>query len=346
MYGRNDQLPKEAIDFLGNIHGALKTVPKRNEFARSLELRAARAIDQGLDITDPLVQTRLAQEAYQDANRSIFMQDNRVVSGYKAMVKRWGQPDKSTGHTPLGMKALTTAANVALPIVKIPVNLVAETMEYATGTVTGSARLANAYRKGIETLPPDQADMIARQLKKGLLGAAVMLLGFFNPQTFGGYYQPGEKRKKTDVKPGAMKVLGANVPAYLLDSPLMQVGQIGATIRRVADSKLRKHDTATQGTGAGIRAGALGLAEQVPFIGNIVEDVKLFSPQERDRFLAELAKNIIVPRGVSWVAEQTDKNAQGQKVNRRPVTMTKGVEAGIPGLRKNVPVNRRQPVSP
>lgn len=345
-YGPNNQLPREAIDFLGSIHGALKTVAKRNEFARSLELRASKAIEQGLDITDAMVQSRLALEAYRDANRSIFMQDNRVVSAYKAGIARLLQPEKSTGQVPTSRKVIATGLNVALPIVKIPSNIVAETMEYATGSVTGSFKLANAYRKGIDNLPPEQADIIMRQLKKGSLGAAAMLIGYFNPQAVGGYYQPGQKRNPKDVPVGGMRLFGVTIPNYLLHSPFLETFQMGATIRRVADSKLHKKDTETQGIPAGIIAGGLGLLDEVPFVQDMTEWVKALNPQERGAFEGELAKSIIIPAGVQWLAKRMDKDKQGNVVNRQPKTAWQHFETGIPGLRKNVPINRKQPTFP
>ena len=173
-----------------------------------------------------------------------------------------------------------------------------------------------------------------------------MLLGYLSPQAVGGYYQPGEKRKASDVPAGGIKMFGVTIPNYLLHSPLLETLQIGATIRRVADSKLRKKDTEPQGLAVGVSAGALGLTEEVPFIREMAEVTKAFNPQERGAFTGELAKSIIIPQGVQWLAQQMDKNAEGQKVNRKPGTALQHIETGIPGLRKNVPINRRQPVTP
>ena len=328
---------------MGNLHGALKTVTKRNEFARSLQKRAEAAMKAGIDTTDPLVQTRLAVDAYKDANRSIFMQDNRVVAGYKRLLSGIEQVDKTTGKVPLCGKILGTAARVLLPIVKIPTNIVAETFEYATGTVTGSARLARALSKGVENLKPEEADLIMRNLKKGSLGAAVMLLGFFNPNVVGGYYQQGEKRKKTDVKPGQVRAFGHDIPSYLLHNPLLETLQLGATIRRVADSKLRKRDTENQGIGAGVMAGALGLSEEVPFVREMDEVRKAFNPHERGAFFGELGRSALVPQAVQWVAQHTDKDAQGNLIARKPATAMERVKVGIPGLRQQVKKNPVQP---
>ena len=343
LYGRNRGFPNEMIDFMGNVHGALKTVTKRNEFARSFEKRTAAATRQGIDASDPFVQMRIAKEAYQDANRSIFLQDNRVVSAYKRALSALDQPNKATGKVPLTSKIAGTAARVLLPIVKIPTNIVAETMEYATGSVTGSARLARAYRRGIETLQPQEADLIMRQLKKGSLGGAAMLLGFLVPTMFGGYYQQGQKRKPKDVKEGGARVAGVNVPNYILHNPTLEALQVGATMRRVADSKLHKKDRDRQGITAGVVAGGLGLAEEVPFVREMMETVKAFNPSERGQFLGELTKSITVPQLLQSAANATDKNKAGNLIQRKPATILQHVETGIPGLRQTVP---KKPVKP
>ena len=41
LYGRRDVMPREMIDFLGSVHGALKAPVKRAEFTRSLQKRFA-----------------------------------------------------------------------------------------------------------------------------------------------------------------------------------------------------------------------------------------------------------------------------------------------------------------
>src|SRR5262249_27593832 len=154
---------------------------------------------------------------------------------------------KETGRVPFGSKVGATALKILFPIVKVPTNIVAETMQYSVGTVTGSLRLANAFRRGIDTLKPGEADLIMRELKKGSVGAAGILLGYLNADKIGGYYQRGQKRDKSDVGFAKIRVFGVDIPTYLIHNPLLETLQIGATIRRVSDSKLRKKDNTPQG---------------------------------------------------------------------------------------------------
>lgn len=337
VFGKLRAEPQSFIDLFGNVHGALKAPVKRMEFARSFQKRAEALMRQGVDVSNEMVQTRIGLEAYQDAERAIFLQPNRINAAYRLALRGLEKPDKATGKIPLAAKTAGAAVRTLLPIVRVPTNIVGETMEYAIGGLTGSARLARAYRNGIENLQPEEADLIMRQLKKGLLGGAALLLGWFAPKMFGGFYQEGEKRKKGDIAADAARVAGADIPPSLIHHPLVNAVQIGATARRVADSKLRKKDQATQGLTAGALAGALGLADQVPFIREQEETVKAMNPHERQQWFGELAKSLAVPQLLQDIAARRDVDAQGRPIPRQPRTTLEAIETGIPGLRERVP---------
>lgn len=338
VYGKDPGLPQSFVDIFGNIHGALKAPVKRAEFARSFEKRAQFYADKGIDITDEFVQTRIGLEAYQDAERAIFMQKNLVNDMYKRALGRADQPLKETGKPSAGGQVAGTTLRTLLPIVKIPTNIVVETVQYAIGTLTGSTRLAMAFRKGIEELKPEEADLIARHLKKGSIGAAVMLAAFLNPKILGGFYQQGKKPDKNAIPPDAARVGGVTIPATVLEHPLVKAAQIAATVRMVAESKLRKKDKSAQGLGAGALAGAIGLADSVPFVREMTEVSKLMNPYERGQWINELIKSRTEPQLLQSIAQGTDKDAKGNPVKRKPEGLKQTLESGIPGLRQNVPV--------
>lgn len=328
-------LPRSVIDFFGNLHAALKAPVKRAEFARAFEKRVSAAIHDGVDVSDPMVQTRLSVESYKDANRSIFLQDNRLVNFFKAGFRALEQPNKETGKPTVGGKLAATAGRLALPILRVPTNIVAETFTYAFGSLAGGLRLANAFAKGFENLQPQEADLIMRELKKGSLGAAVMLLGYFNASNIGGYYQPGQKRDPKDVKFGDVRLFGHEIPSFLVHNPLLEVLQLGATIRRVADAKVKGQ---TKGLWSGLMAGALGLTEEIPFVREMFGELpKMFNPSEQSSFTGELAKSIFVPQLLQWLATATDKDQAGNTVPRSPQTFMQHIETGLPGLRNTVP---------
>jgi hypothetical protein len=334
-YGKHAPMPPSAIEFIGNLHGALHSPTIRNEFARSFTQRTEWAISHGMDPTDPLVQTRIATDAYKDSKASAFLQDNRVVSAYSRAMSTFREPD-STGKVPLSSRIISTTADTILPIVKVPTNIAAETMQYALGTVTGGARLAHAYATGIEHLQPEQADSIMRSLKKGSLGAATLALGYFGAGSIGGFYQPGNRDKK-DVSFGGVRVFGHEVPKYLVENPLLAMLQVGATIRRVADSRLHVNDSDTQGAGSGAVAAALGVIDEIPFTSAVTNTARMIDPATRTKAAGDLAKSIAVPAGVQYAAQAMDKDAQGHPIKRKPEGIAQTIESGIPVLRKNVP---------
>lgn len=342
VFGKGGQLPPEAIDFFGQLHSAIKAPVKRFAFERSLQKRIVRNIKGGVDVHDPLVQTEMAMGAYKDANRAIFMQDNKVATGWQKMVHYFETVDPKTGKAPA--KAIATGMQWMLPFVKVPTNIAAEIGTNVYGVPVGTAKLLHAtFTKGIENLSADEKDIILRNLKKGSLGLAALTLGYLNPQTFGGYYQDKEKRSSSDAKANSVKLFGVNIPAWLLESPIFQAMEIGATVRRVKDTVVKG---SPKGITEGAIAGALGLAEHVPMIGQGVRINKLFdSAEDRKYYIGELAKSTAVPALLDYIAKATDPADEGSiagkilnpENKRKPESIVEHIESGIPGLRENVP---------
>lgn len=332
VFGKNrGDMPRSVIDFFGNLHGAFKAPAKRAALTRSIEIGNLRAIELGLDPTEPTVEMWIGLDAYKEGQRDIFQNDSRVANAANRAINALREPDKITGRPSVGGKSLATLADTLIPIKKVPTNIVGEAMQYATGSVTGSAKLALAYRRGIETLQPHEADAIMRSLRKGSIGAAAIALGFFGANSVGGYYQPGKKRDESDVAAGGVRIFGINIPTAFLHHPLMEALQIGATAYRVAESKLRKSDQDTQGITAGTLAAALGLIEEVPFAREAVEVGKIFDPASRNSALGKTAESIAVPKVVSDITAAADSK------DRKPTGFIQNIEAGVPGLRGNVP---------
>lgn len=338
VFGKGEHLPPEAIEFFGQLHSATKAPIKRAAFARSLSKRLRRTDANGIDISDPMVQTSIALDAYKDANRAIFMQDNKVADWWSKGIKHLEKVDPKTGKTPT--KPIATVLQWLLPFVKVPTNIAAEIGTHVYGVPVGVGKMIHAtFEKGIENLSADEKDVILRNLKKGSLGAAALTLGYMNPQVFGGYYQEKEKRGPDDAKVNSVKIFGRNIPAWLLESPIFQAMEIGATIRHVKDAKMHGDDT---GIGEGIWAGALGLAEHVPMIDQPIRIAKLFhNEKDRKYYLGELAKSTVSPALLQKIADWTDTkdggfDPLGETTKRKPETIMDHIKMGIPGLRKTV----------
>ena len=328
-------LPPEAAEFFGQLHSSLKTVPKRAEFARSFEKRIANKIKDGITI-DAMVELQTAVEAYKDANRAIFLQDNFVSDAYTRMVNALEQ---SKSHPDAG-KFAAAGLKFLIPFTKIATNIVGETVTYSAGSVIGAGKLALVMRKGLDNVTPEQADSIMRNFKKGSFGIALMVIGYLNPQAVGGYYQPGEKRKKGDIAPGSVKIFGVEIPKWLLHNPLLETLQLGATIRRVQDTYVKKDGT-TKGIGEGAIAASFGLVEENPFVGEAIRVDKMFaSKAERNYFLGELAKGTVDPAIVQEIANWTDTDWSGgvfsKPTPRKEKTIMEHVKSGLPGLRQTL----------
>ena len=339
--GESDVVDRSIIDYIGNVHGALKAPLKRFSYEMAMQKQFDWAVRNGIDAGDPVVQTAFSNRAYRKAQANLFLQDNVFNDAWKSAV---GSMERSKTSPGIG-KAAATAAHIAVPITKVPTNMVGEGIEYTTGLATGSFKLAKAWRAGFDTLTADQKDVIARNLKKGTLGAGglAMLLGYFtakdSPVKFGGFYQPGEKRKKSDVPAGSVRVFGEDVPSFLLDHPVFQTFQIGATALRVANSKIRKGDRDAEGWMTGLGAASLGLIDETPFGREDVEAGQVIGgdPAERQYRWGEFVKGLVVPEASQFAAKETDKDKKGQPIQRKETTVMEHVESGIPVLRETLP---------
>ena len=141
--GRSDLAPgartpfNRVLDLPGAVHGAIKNPVKYSEFARATAKRTAHYERAGLDTNSPLVKARIATESYQDAQRSIFMQENPLNAAYCRAIQTLETNKtnpKFSYYTAKGLEFL-------LPIVKVPTNVIGESLTYATGLETGAVRL-------------------------------------------------------------------------------------------------------------------------------------------------------------------------------------------------------------
>lgn len=307
------------LDFFGQLHAAIKVLPKRAEYFRSLEIRGQHAIEQGLDITDPIVQQDIAAQAYVDAQRAIYMQENYVTELYKNTV-RFLENSKGLG------KPAAEILKFLLPIIKVPTNYVAEESSY----ILGGFKALYALRKGVSELKPEEKDYVMRALKKQGVGAAFLALGYLNPQAVGGYYSG--KRKRGDLEAGDLRVMGISMPHWMLHTPLLEALQFGATIRRARD-KSRPKDVESW---TGVLPAVKGVISQVPFVST--PDQVLRAVKTKDGFIKYLngqAQSVIEPQLIKEAAEWTDYK-DGKAVKRDPKTFMEFLKTGVPGLREEV----------
>jgi len=330
---QGNDLPPEALDFFGHLHGALKVLPKRAEFFRSLEKNSQWAANRGMDISDPVVQMTLCGRAYDDANRAILMNRNAITDWYQMSLRHMAS--KGTGG-----QVMTTAAKVLLPIVRVPTNFALETMDYTFGVPKGTAQVIKYLvdKDALKNITPEQADNIGRSLSKGLIGLALLAIGYYNHEDIGGYYQPGERRKAGDVKWGGIRIGGVELPHWFLHIPALEVLQLGSTIHRVQNSYAEKLK------GGGLLAGAIaatkGVISNIPFLEEPSRLAKgLKDTESMAKAGAELATSMVVPPDVGKLARATDTDETGEEIKRKPATAADVAKLQIPGLREEVPRN-------
>lgn len=331
VFGKYRNLPPELQNYVGYLHGALKSPLARNEFTRSLVKRTEYAARHGVDITDPLVQMEIGRQAVEDSQFWRFQNKNMAANVYRRLI---GSLERQGAWG----KASSVGLQAELPVVVVPTNILARTFEGVFGTIPGMYRLGKAYARGIENLTPQQADLIMRNLKTGSLGLALTMVGFFNPQMFGGFFRPGMKKRKGEVGFGETKIGDVTIPAYLQDNPFLILPQFGATMRQVADLHLRKRDKDTAGMWLGMWSAVTGAASSQPFVRESIDITNAVDPRRAGDIIGEHARSYLVPMVVQQVASMTDPAQQ-----RYASGFSQRMMLGIPGMREELPTVLPEP---
>ena len=314
--------PAGWIDFFGQLHQAIKVLPKRAEYFRSLEIRTEYALKNGKDLSDPFVQQEIAAGAYKDAQRAIYMQDNALTDLYKSSVRKL----ESMGGVG---KPLAETLKFMLPIVKVPTNYVAEEASY----ILGGVKALYALRKGVSKLSADEADYVMRALKKQSIGLGFMMLGYARPDAVGGYYTG--PRRKDDLESGSLKVFDIDMPHWALHTPLLEALQFGATLRRQRDKAGRRYHGRDLNMFTGVGEAMIGVEKQIPF-SRVTEDlIRIKNTESFTKYVQGQAQSVIEPQLIKEIAEFSDyKN--GKLTKRDAKTFMDKLKTGIPGLRQEV----------
>lgn len=345
IMGKTSDVPPSVIEYMGQLHAATKAPVKRFAFEKSLQKRLDNAIKYNVPVSDPVVMSSILNSAYKDAQRAIFMQDNAVSDFWTNKFTKVNQGGK---YATLG-NIRSAAFKWLIPFVKIPTNIIGEVGSYSGGHVYAAAKLAYiAMDKGLKNMTDEEAESVLRNFKKGIVGTGALLLGYYNADSFGGFYQQGKTKKEDE--PGWMgaKIFGLNIPAWMMESPIFQTMQLGATARKLADTYVKK-DKATQGIWTGSGQALLGLADEDPLIQQPEQIYKAISDKkDRAYYLGELAKSSISPalfQNIATWTDPADKRSLTDELAkseylRKPTTIGQHIEMGIPVLRENVPLKK------
>lgn len=342
LYGGQKGIDKEmssegVLGYPGRVHGALKEYPRQAEKDRAF-IKVLRNYERaGKDITDPNVQLAAHMESYVSADRARFQQRNFISDEFNNAMNRW---ERRGGLA----KGAAKIGRFVFPITRVPVNVAGETLNYTLGIPR--AAIETAIRGGVSKLTPEQANNIMRAYKKGGVGLAIMAYAYFHPQQFGGYYQKGDRRGENEPAPGEVMFFGHRIPKWATHIPIIEAGQLAATVRRVSDKLREQGEDKSEATLGGVTAGAKGVASGIPFYET---PARFFTGQEGARGWAEVVGQQgkgMIPGFVQEGAQLMDKDAQGKPIKRKPSgtfaqRVGQTVELGLPGLRSRVPLNDR-----
>ena len=171
---------------------------------------------------------------------------------------------------------------------------------------------------------------------------------YYLADKIGGSYIQGDK-SKDHPNFGDVKIGNFTIPKRLLHNPAIDALMMGATIRHAADMTIKGEK---QGLSSGAVAGMVGLAEDLPFVGEAMRVGDLKTPSGRQRWMDEQIKSHLVPAGSDALAKLFDKEPEpdrsmlmnmlfGDTVPRKPDGVIQTIESGIPGLRNTLPVNKK-----
>lgn len=319
------------LNFFGRVHAAIKAPLKRFSFVDAMERQLEDYHNEtGKRIPAPEEVVPMEARAYEYAQRQIFMQDSKTVKAWQRFVAEW---DKQGGVK----RAAAVTSRLLLPILRVPTNIAKEAFAHVFGIPAGLYHLGRVWKSGMENIPPEHADQVIRLLKKGSIGGAFMLMGFYNPQLAGGYYQDKEKRAPGDAKAGQLKIGDYDVPKWMSHIPLFEALQIGSTLRRVSETKAAGAG-GLKGVPEATQAALWGLTSEIPFADEIVRLGKLGNQRGRDEFAGEFVKSLVVPAAVDYAAKQGDLNSQGEPNRVKTDSTVDYLKSGVPGLRQTLPL--------
>lgn len=352
----------EMVSYVGRFHGLFKTIPARQAFTATFLRLAEKYAARGMDITDPDVRFSIGTQALYKAIEAKFQDPNLAVGAFRDAIRYIDRKSPFAG-------AITKAvAHTEMPVMTVASNLTWRALENVYGLPVGSARIANMYlqnlahnafgkkggnfaMKAMSDMSTEQADSIAKQLKRGTVGAAAFLLGAYLYQNLGGLHEKGEKEKAGDVKPEevrppesvrdairAIPLVGrpsGDIPKEFAHHPTFVDMQAGATMIRVAEA-MRHHEN--KGIGEGLAAAAIDTAAESPFGSVVQEGARWIDPATRLGAEGNFARTFLGLTGpLAWLAKKQDIDpSTGEPVKRKAENLGEELKLAIPGMRQEV----------
>jgi len=316
-----------------SAHAIIKTPIQQQAWNRSFALRLAKAAKEGKeDVNDPMVQFKYKVLSLADGNRAIFMQDNALAKWYSKLV---GDFERSgTDRGAVG----SVVAKIEFPIVKVPSNFLSEASSYVLGGPIGLIRAFIWKAKGFENMPPEVADSIQRQLRKGITGGLIAWYFMNHPEQSGGFYQRGEHRKAGDLQAGEDKYLPKNMTHDMFHVAGKYWSSVGRMMKGMNMSNGKK-----MGMVEAMIMSFVSMFEEHPFANTTTRLIQAGeSGHGLSDYLGETAKGIAIPGLIQEAAALKDNlsNNQGfsttNDMHRQPDGIVDQMKMGIPFARETV----------
>lgn len=326
-------------DFFGLTHDVEKTPL----FTGAMEMYRTRAyenaIKNGLDPNDEIVKGLIQQKSYDYALWDKLQEHSEFSSWVKEGMAKLEKVNKETGHADPSKVLLSTFIRTFLTkdIIKTPFNYMAQSLMQRTpiGLARGLGKAAAAHVRGIEKLSDTEANAIARLIKVGAVGSAMTALGAMDAtrkpedRIFGGYYQPGDKRKHGDVSFGTVRI-GSYETHLGAHNLLLEPAMIGNTMMRVA---LTMRKGKPLGWLEGIAAAIMGPINNAPIVNPITRIEGFQGKHKMQQYIGDQVASLI-PAISRNVAEWTDPLPHEQR--RSPQNFGESLMMAVPGLREKV----------
>lgn len=308
------------VEYVGYVHNAIKAPVFHAEFARSYFQRMLRAAQNGEDIESPHVVDRIANEAKKDALRSKLQQDNMAKGAFNQVINGWAKSKKHPYAGPLA----AFVGKFFIPVAGVSSNMFLEQTAYVHGVLSGGARLAHAYIKGVEKLDPEVAEAISRQLSKGIMGAVYGYIGWNNYKKIEEFISTPQGKLFMHTAPALTIEFAATVAKYFYEDK----GLVTSLAAAEAES-----------------FGHLPFVSAPAGIGAVYETAKKGNLKPLGSYFGRMGGSLVVPAFVEDIAKVDDHPAgtpffdriMKKPIQRSPQNLGQHILVRLPVGRRLVP---------
>lgn len=338
-------------------HGAIKGLAKHSEYDRSFVTRMdnVKRLYGEDKANDPLMHQLVGSLAYADAKRSILMENNLMTDAYQKQIK-------SLQKGGVGANLFGLTLQELMPVVKVPTNMALMVGRATLGFPLAGGEIAfrsvvemvNGNSKlGISQLSPERADALLRNLRKGQVGMALMLAGYFNPNMFGASpVKTKGTEEQSGLEEGEVKLFGLEVPKLFVDNPYLMTMRVGSTLGQLYQNyRYDDYNVVASSMCAAAKTGYTYATNELPLLSTPTNAVKsgealITGKDYMNWWLYGQVKASIEPGALQNIAEIQDSDnwwsgVIGKGNKRKPSGFVETLETGIPDMGFNSGFNRQ-----